>query len=187
MYIRLVPTRSLHHATIISLLGLSILGSVSSLIIPRQHHHNGLVHTKETKDLLDETASDSLLVKRGGDPTDFSWITRWAAVGDSFTAGIGSGSPLGTVFTSRADWACSRYDRSYAEVLNRAFGSTVDDFQFVACSGDRTEDIYTQIQNMDGDLDLVVMTAGGNDLCLVRTLIYGFICQHPIWLLLLLT
>lgn len=36
----------------------------------------------------------------------------------------------------------------------------------MACSGDRTEDIYKQIQDMEGDMDLVIMTAGGNDLCL---------------------
>lgn len=30
--------------------------------------------------------------RAGPDPADFSWIKRWAAMGDSFTAGIGSGN-----------------------------------------------------------------------------------------------
>src|SRR6266566_4562751 len=76
--------------------------------------------------------SSSELVRRAADPTDFGWINRWAAVGDSFTAGIGSGSQLGGVFHNRDDWKCSRYDQSYPMVLNRAFGPAVQDFQFVA-------------------------------------------------------
>lgn len=107
-----------------------------------------------------------LLFKRDSDPSDFGWIKRWAAVGDSFTAGIGSGEQLGSVFHNQNNWKCSRYDQSYPMVLNRAFGPAVDDFQFVACSGDRSEDIYEQVNDMDGDLNLVIMTAGGNDLCL---------------------
>lgn len=42
-----------------------------------------------------------------------------------------------------------------------ALRETVEDFQYVACSCDRSGDIYTQIQGLKGDLDLVVMTAGG--------------------------
>lgn len=128
-----------------------------------------------------DTLEDPLLYKRAADPADFGWIKKWAAVGDSFTAGIGAGSPLSPARTelrrrsaedddddaTGENWRCSRYDRSYVKVLDRAFGDT--DFHFVACSGDRTEDIYKQVQNMEGDLDLVIMTAGGNDLCLVRS------------------
>lgn len=154
--------RLLFSASLLGLLGLS-----RALIIPRQGHSGGLVNANGLVDLLNDTISDPLIVKRDGNPADFSWIKRWAAVGDSFTAGIGSGTPLGSALYSQADWECSRYDRSYVEVLNRAFGPSVNDFQFVACSGDRTEEIYTQVQNLEGNLDLVIMTAGGNDLCLV--------------------
>ncbi|KAH6635876.1 SGNH hydrolase-type esterase domain-containing protein [Chaetomium tenue] len=106
---------------------------------------------------------------RDDDPSDFGWVKRWAAVGDSFTAGIGSGSPLGNFLTESPDdntWYCARYDTSYPMIINDALGESVEDFQFVACSGDRTGGIYKQIQELEGDLDLVVMTAGGNDLCL---------------------
>ena len=109
---------------------------------------------------------------RDDDPSDFGWVKRWAAVGDSFTAGIGSGSPLGNFLTETPDdntWYCARYDTSYPMIINDALGGSVEDFQFVACSGDRTGGIYKQIQELEGDLDLVVMTAGGNDLCLVRS------------------
>lgn len=156
-------------ARISNLLQLLTLG-MSSLSIARTIPTSGLVHTDR---LAQRAANETiinpihgLLNKRDDDPADFGWIKRWAAVGDSFTAGIGSGSPLGSALSSADDWKCSRYDRAYGKVLNRAFGSAVDNFQFVACSGDRTEDIYKQIQDMEGDLDLVIMTAGGNDLCL---------------------
>ena len=102
--------------------------------------------------------------RAGPDPADFSWIKRWAAIGDSFTAGIGSGN----LYTQeKGDWQCSRYDHAYPAIVNNALGPTIQDFQFVACSGDRSVQIYDQVSNMKGDLDLVIMTAGGNDLCLV--------------------
>lgn len=115
---------------------------------------------------------------RDEDPTDFSWVKRWAAVGDSFTAGIGSGSPLGNPIKDSPDnnnWYCSRYDTSYPMIVNDALGKSVEDFQFVACSGDRTGGIYKQIQEMEGKLDLVMLTAGGNDLCLVSCLFAIFV------------
>lgn len=113
--------------------------------------------------------SEHQLSKQTADPTDFGWIQRWAAVGDSFTAGIGSGSALGSRGVNRDDWECSRYDQSYPMVINRAFGPAVSDFQFSACSGDRSGQIYERVGNLDGNLNLVMMTAGGNDLCMVST------------------
>jgi lysophospholipase L1-like esterase len=123
----------------------------------------------------------SALAKRDDDPTDFSWVKRWAAIGDSYTAGIGSGNPLGGILTDElsivlpdgkisghGDWYCARYDQSYPMILDRLLGGQVENFQYFACSGDRSEQIYQQAQHLEGDLDLVVMTAGGNDLCLVR-------------------
>lgn len=50
--------------------------------------------------------------------------------------------------------------------MENAIGPSVNNFQFEACSGDRTGDIYGQVDNLQSDLDLVMMTAGGNDLCL---------------------
>lgn len=122
---------------------------------------------------INETISNSLqphsslLQSRDANPADFSWAKRWAAVGDSYTAGIGSGRQLGDLYHKLDDWLCSRYDLSYPMLVNGALGAAVEKFQFPACSGDRSQQIYDQINKMDGMLDLVMMTAGGNDLCLV--------------------
>lgn len=119
---------------------------------------------------VNETQSSSLLTIEARndhqpDPGDFRWIHRWAAIGDSFTAGIGAGNLYSK---DKEDWRCSRYDRSYPARLELAFGGGPSFFQYLACSGDRTEQIYEQVQKMEGDMDFVVLTAGGNDLCLVR-------------------
>lgn len=94
---------------------------------------------------------------------DWSWVKNFAAVGDSFTAGIGAGTLWDT---SDSSVACSRYDGSYPAIMNRIMGG-VQNFQFLACSGDTSDKILAQIQSLSAGQDLVVMTAGGNDLCLV--------------------
>lgn len=110
--------------------------------------------------------SNPLIATRANDdPSDFGWVKRWAAIGDSFTAGIGSGNKLGSLLT--ADWKCSRYSYSWVQIVNQALGPSVRSFQYLACSGDRTPQIYDQVTKLEGELDLVMMTAGGNDLCLV--------------------
>jgi hypothetical protein len=81
------------------------------------------------------------------DPSDFSWIRNWvwnalssinpsdalltlsqAAIGDSFTAGVGSGTLYSTL---SADKSCSRYDWTYPVILNRFFGPSVQNFIYV--------------------------------------------------------
>ncbi|KZL67148.1 esterase family protein [Colletotrichum tofieldiae] len=131
--------------------------------------HSYIIPHKGDKDNNDTSPNDALdvLTKRATDPANLSWIKNWAAIGDSFTAGIGAGRQLGQAFHNRDDWKCSRYDQSYPMVLNSMFGSSVSKFQYPACSGDRSEQIYKQVtEKLDTDLNLVVMTAGGNDLCL---------------------
>ncbi|KAL4953353.1 SGNH hydrolase-type esterase domain-containing protein [Aspergillus filifer] len=96
-------------------------------------------------------------------PADFRWIERWAAIGDSFTAGIGSGQLYSR---SKGDRQCSRYDRSYPAILERRLGPSVKVFEYLACNGDRTNGIFQQALSLQKDMDLVVLTAGGNDLCL---------------------
>ena len=133
-----------------------------------------------------------LTKRKDDDPSDFSWVKRWAAIGDSYTAGIGAGRALGKWtdgedlevdikpekfvwnitlpnldISGHDNWYCARYDMSYPMIVNRLLGSYVEDFQYAACSGDRAGQIYQQAKQIEGDLDLVMMTAGGNDLCLV--------------------
>lgn len=105
--------------------------------------------------------------RRDGDPTDYSWVKSLVAIGDSFTAGIGSGNHLGSVFHDENSWLCSRYDLSYPMLVYNTIGSSVKDFQFPACSGDRSVQIFEQVEKLKDNIDMVIMTAGGNDLCLV--------------------
>lgn len=100
------------------------------------------------------------------DPTVFTWVSRFAAIGDSYTAGIGSGSRLGSLFHFN-DWWCSRYDLSYPMIIRNYLGSNVEDFQFLACTGDQTKQVYDQVKKLDDNIDLLTLTAGGNDLCLI--------------------
>jgi lysophospholipase L1-like esterase len=112
------------------------------------------------------------LFRRDYDPQDFSWVKKMGAIGDSFTAGIGAGSPLGSFWGNRADWKCSRYDQAYPNVVYDEINDSVEKFQYLACSGDRSTGIYDQVKELDDDMDFIIMTAGGNDLCLVRTCHY---------------
>lgn len=113
------------------------------------------------------------------------WIKRWAAIGDSYTAGIGAGRALGHMITEdevaivvpdgleevRDNWKCSRYDKAYPKIIEAQFGAHVEKdggFQYLACSGDRSEQIYQQAKALKGNLDFVTLTAGGNDLCLAN-------------------
>lgn len=147
------------------------------------------------------SASPPKLTRRADDdPSDFSWVKKWAAIGDSYTAGIGSGRPLGSIldgekldvkvktlnitlpnleFSGHGNWYCARYDMSYPMIISRLLGSQVESFQYAACSGDRAGQIYQQVEQIEGDLDMVMLTAGGNDLCLVIFLYSYDLCgQH---------
>lgn len=99
------------------------------------------------------------------DPTDYSWIKKFSAVGDSFTAGIGSGDLYSDNDNS---YDCSRYSYTYPVIMNHFFGSSIQKFTYTACSGAISTGIFEQINALEDNQDLVIFTAGGNDLCLVR-------------------
>ena len=107
------------------------------------------------------------LVSRDGiiPSTDFSWIRNWAALGDSYAAGIGVGK-----LHSDADAAsCSRYDESYPDQMDLYFGDPPSgssrSFQHYACSGDTSQMIKNnQVPRLkDGSQDFITLSAGGND------------------------
>ncbi|KAL9593257.1 MAG: hypothetical protein Q9219_007626, partial [cf. Caloplaca sp. 3 TL-2023] len=97
-------------------------------------------------------------------PFDHSSIKSYAALGDSFAAGIGAGARL----TGWGDYYCSRYDSSYPSIINAdpSLGDSKGrSFQYFACSGAVTADVVkSQIPGLkDSSLDLVTLTIGGND------------------------
>ncbi|KAK7423412.1 hypothetical protein QQZ08_009090 [Neonectria magnoliae] len=125
------------------------------------------------------TSTHQKLTKRADDPAEFSWVKRWAAIGDSYTAGIGCGVLMGDILTEEltitlpngmisghGDWYCARYDMAYPMIIDQLLGGQVEDFQYHACSGNRSQQIFQQAEQLNIDLDLVVMTVGGNDFCL---------------------
>ncbi|KFZ09525.1 hypothetical protein V502_08691 [Pseudogymnoascus sp. VKM F-4520 (FW-2644)] len=111
-------------------------------------------------------AASSIGIARDLDePDDYSWIKKFAAVGDSFTAGIGSGDLYDDNDNS---YDCSRYSYTYPVIMNHFFGPSIDKFTYTACSGAISMGIFDQVNALDDDQDLVILTAGGNDLCLSK-------------------
>ncbi|KAG9655336.1 SGNH hydrolase, partial [Aureobasidium melanogenum] len=106
------------------------------------------------------------------DPNDQSWITKWAAIGDSYSAGIGCGYLL--------EPECKRYNFSFPSLINvdERMGDTPRDFQFLACSGAVSSQILeTQVPQIADGVQVVTVTAGGNDADFSKILIdcvYGF-------------
>lgn len=105
---------------------------------------------------------NSLTRRADDDETDHSNIKKWAALGDSFAAGIGAGTRL----SGWGDWYCSRYDDSYPSLINRSPSlgdSGGRDFRYYACSGAVSTDVTTkQIPGLNG-LQMATLSIGGND------------------------
>jgi lysophospholipase L1-like esterase len=141
--------------SLLSLVSLSVAASLAAaLSIPRNN--------------ANYTPVDGLERRQGAsDPASFVWVRNFAAIGDSYTAGIGSGEQLGGLFHNFNDWSCSRYDLSYPMMMRQYVGASIENFQYPACSGAQTPQIYDQINKLASGIDLLTMTAGGNDLCLV--------------------
>src|ERR1700760_1220436 len=82
------------------------------------------------------------------DPYDQSWIQKWAAIGDSYAAGLGVGA--------RQDYSCSRYDGGYPDLISQddRFGQNPNrTSQFLACSGLKsTQILLKQIPRLEDNL-----------------------------------
>ena len=102
----------------------------------------------------------------------FPWIQHFASIGDSYAAGLGAGD--------RMDWLCSRYTQSYPNLLHTSLlgSDPYRTHQFLACSGaTSTEILEKQIPALRDNLDLLTISAGGNDIGLTPILsncIYQF-------------
>lgn len=80
--------------------------------------------------------------------SDFASIKTIAAIGDSYSAGIGAGN--------RIDWRCSRYDLSYPAIITSDWRLANKPFQFLSCSGATSVDILkNQVPKITGTVDTV--------------------------------
>nr|UMZ45332.1 hypothetical protein [Paramyrothecium sp.] len=118
-------------------------------------------------------AEDKLLLRDDDfDPDDLSFIKKLAAVGDSYSAGVGSGTLLKRP-TFHAPFG-GKYDHSYPYIINqdgRLGDPQSREFQFESCSGAVVEDVVeNQIPQLDNDQDIILMSAGGNDADLLAIL-----------------
>jgi lysophospholipase L1-like esterase len=77
----------------------------------------------------------------------------YAAVGDSFAAGVGADSYL--------DSSCYRSSKSYPKLLDADADKRL--VAFLACSGANTSAVMTQIAGIPADASIVTVTVGGND------------------------
>ncbi|GLW53640.1 SGNH/GDSL hydrolase family protein [Kitasatospora phosalacinea] len=81
---------------------------------------------------------------------------NYVALGDSYSAGVGSGS-----YTSDSG-SCSRSTKAYPYLWKAAHAPT--SFAFVACSGAKTGDVSAnQLSALSSSTTLVSLTIGGND------------------------
>jgi lysophospholipase L1-like esterase len=82
--------------------------------------------------------------------------TGYAALGDSYSAGVGSGSYIG----SSGD--CERSTLAYPYLWQQA--NNPSSFDFVACSGATTSDVLSgQLSGLNSSTGLVSISIGGND------------------------
>ncbi|WP_432558117.1 SGNH/GDSL hydrolase family protein [Granulicoccus sp. GXG6511] len=76
---------------------------------------------------------------------------RYAALGDSFSAGVGTGSPATSCFQS---------PEGYPALIANATGWDLD---YLACSGATISGIAAQVDQLEPGTDYITVTAGGND------------------------
>lgn len=89
----------------------------------------------------------------------FPWIRNFASIGDSYSAGLGAGD--------RLEFYCSRYAQSYPNILHTSLLGDDDQrtHQFLSCSGaTSTEILEKQVPALNTNIDLLTISAGGNDI-----------------------
>lgn len=118
------------------------------------------------------------------DASDLSYITKLAAIGDSYSAGIGAGNKFGdasqasdsqsgkfyALFSHKQvsdiilDWSCGRHDNAYPSLVNqdgRLGDKSKRRFQFQSCSGATLEDVtQQQLPHIDKGQHVILVSAG---------------------------
>ena len=115
----------------------------------------------------------------GPQPDDFSSITGFLGMGDSFPAGIGGP-------TIDDDENCARGQYGYPNLINqddRMGDPSKRTFQFLACSGATSKTmIDNQVPQAGQNQQLITLSAGGNDVGLTKILdacVFGFSPSPP--------
>lgn len=106
---------------------------------------------------------------------DLSGIKKFAAIGDSYSAGIGAGH----VRTEPGSIDCSRYNESYPSFLDinsHLGGSSAHTFDYLSCSGDESPAIKEQAERLGNDYDLITISAGGMDPLVPREVLFKGTC-----------
>jgi lysophospholipase L1-like esterase len=89
-----------------------------------------------------------------------------AALGDSYSAGLGSGKFLSHSKDGK-DNSCARMDGSYPWLLSKLNPFHIGQGHlpnFVSCSGNLLEDIDGQIERLEGKkFDIITLSISGND------------------------
>jgi lysophospholipase L1-like esterase len=88
----------------------------------------------------------------------------YAALGDSYAAGDGAGSPR---LPPHRDFGCGRFEGAYPLQLSLNFTLQIPPSQFtnVACGGaSSTSVLKTQVPRVPVDVDVVTLTVGGNEI-----------------------
>ncbi|PLN80571.1 SGNH hydrolase [Aspergillus taichungensis] len=126
------------------------------------------------------------LHSRAEDVDLFPTVKRYAAIGDSYSAGIGAG----TERNEEGAKSCHRFDESYPSILDqdeRLGGHDAHEFTYLACSGDESPQVLEQAKKLQGEYDLITISAGGNDLGfsdIVQSCIYRIFtaqdCEEPL-------
>ncbi|SEF26780.1 GDSL-like Lipase/Acylhydrolase family protein [Amycolatopsis pretoriensis] len=80
--------------------------------------------------------------------------TVYAALGDSYSSGVGAGS-------YGSSGSCYRSSNAYGQLWANAHSGT--SFTFLACSGAKTGDVINQANSIPSNATLVTVTVGGND------------------------
>ena len=89
-------------------------------------------------------------------PASAQTAVRYAALGDSYSAGLGSGSYIAS------SGSCDRSTKAYSELWAAAHGPA--SYAFVACSGATTATVISgQLAVLNAQTTLVSITVGGND------------------------
>ena len=95
---------------------------------------------------------------KASNPFDHTWIQEWAAVGDSYASGVGSGKRIG--------YWCSLYDAAYPSLINNdeSLGNRNRKFNNLACAGYTASNVKDKaINTLSSNQDIITLSAGGND------------------------